>query len=522
MVEITVGQVSGAINLAILIGQITFPLILVFVLARVLTESNTATTWSVVCRIVQSTWWSNLLSSDSATYKAVNQPVVALSVFSTVGMAILAIAGIITPLGLSDEIIEASVRNAQFDYIRDPGLFGLGTPAPDDYTLSRICGTWGPSPCSSQPWPKDFIINSTGAYTPSDDYILNVSTAIPKNLTDLFRSFTDLNRTTTVSGILDIQYRTYRKFYDKSSHAISSIIDGGKDYTVGLYRTYDMVINRDPYVLIDGLVVNGANGGVGSAIIPSLEDFHMEQHGKRTSCGSSQILGKTGRPINYAIPLWGVVDDRYENNADLPISTLRRPYLYLPVSSAFQTITLQSGDSIAASAAPQAVLDSVYRDVLMDGSSSEFKVYTGEQSFTTDLMANYVTGSKSVISSTDTGGQDSVSRSRLVRTYDRQIRYDFRYVIPTILFLTLWLFTSHFVMLSEKKSKLADVRQLVNHTATGRAIMTTAFPDMCEEHVSTKEWVRTAGKEMIIVKYKTQGKTLESSESASAPSTGWR
>ena len=58
------GQVSGAINLAILIGkyvleshknvdtdftilegQITYPLILVFVLVGVLRESNTATTW---------------------------------------------------------------------------------------------------------------------------------------------------------------------------------------------------------------------------------------------------------------------------------------------------------------------------------------------------------------------------------------------------------------------------------------------------------------------------------------------
>jgi hypothetical protein len=87
-------------------------------------------------------------------------------------------------------------------------------------------------------------------------------------------------------------------------------------------------------------------------------------------------------------------------------------------------------------------------------------------------------------------------------------------------FLALWIFTivitSCLVIL--KKSRLADVRQLINQTATGRAVTTAAFPNLCEGQVSTKEWVRTAGKEMIVVKYKADGKILESSESA--PSTG--
>lgn len=71
MTDITVGQVSGAINFAILIGlyslhltipddyvprtdpteseaQITFPLLLVFVLAGVLNKGNTAATWYVL------------------------------------------------------------------------------------------------------------------------------------------------------------------------------------------------------------------------------------------------------------------------------------------------------------------------------------------------------------------------------------------------------------------------------------------------------------------------------------------
>ena len=248
----------------------------------------------------------------------------------------------------------------------------------------------------------------------------------------------------------------------------------------------------------------------------------------------------TGLPIDYAVPLWGVVDDRYENNADIPISTLRRPYLYLPPSSTSQSrdITYPSEDSIVGSTAPQAVLSTVYNNVLMESSSLQMKGYTGEQSFTmyskwknlsrsvetapkiidliwTDLMANYVTGSKSVISSSGTGGQDPTSRSRLVRAYERQIRYNFRYAIPAIIFLTLWLFAIIFLLclVFLKKSKFADVRQLVNHTATGRAVTTTAYPDMCEGRVSTKEWVRTAGKETIIVKYKTDGKNLESPES---------
>jgi hypothetical protein len=155
---------------------------------------------------------------------------------------------------------------------------------------------------------------------------------------------------------------------------------------------------------------------------------------------------KSGRSINDAAPFWGVIDDRYENNEDIAISILRRSYLYLPAASSFP-LSLLSQDSIAGSAAPQSALDAVYNEVLTKGSGSQFGSYTREQSITmysqwrnlsrsietapkfidlmwTDLMSNLDTGSKSAISSTNTRGQASISRYRLVRTHDRRIRYD--------------------------------------------------------------------------------------------------
>jgi hypothetical protein len=62
-------------------------------------------------------------------------------------------------------------------------------------------------------------------------------------------------------GVCHLHLHPIQSTYLKTP--IKLAIESVNDYTVRLYRSYDTVINRDQYVLVDGLVVDGANGRIG-------------------------------------------------------------------------------------------------------------------------------------------------------------------------------------------------------------------------------------------------------------------
>lgn len=143
--SITVGQVSGIIAAAVFITQLLFPNALVIVLACVIDTQHTAVTWSVVQRQLGNSLWPTILGSDTAASQGVYRPVNLLAVFRPIGVAVIALAAVVTPLGLYDAVLpDKHLQEVVFTYLQDTGPMGYGTPPQgDDVYPNRECGGFG-------------------------------------------------------------------------------------------------------------------------------------------------------------------------------------------------------------------------------------------------------------------------------------------------------------------------------------------------------------------------------------------
>ncbi|KAI9681351.1 MAG: hypothetical protein M1817_002634 [Caeruleum heppii] len=223
---------------------------------------STSTKWtkqersrSVVTRTIHSTLWPTILQTDTAAHKGVNTRVFLLSWLITLGLILLSIAAIVTPLGLTDGIDFADSDSVSFRYIRDESPYGQGTaPRAYDVALTRVCGGGfvGRS-CPGVESDRTFVRNRTGEFSDGND-TLNVS--IPSSLSDVFRSATS-DPQDTRSGLFDMQYRLYSAAFQQQ------IQNGTSNYSIGTFRTLDTVLLRKQIELIEGLVVDPVNGGIG-------------------------------------------------------------------------------------------------------------------------------------------------------------------------------------------------------------------------------------------------------------------
>lgn len=143
--SITVGQVSGIIAAAVFLTQLLFPNALVVVLACVISNEHSAVTWSVVQRQLGNSFWPTILNSDTAASRYVYRRVNFLAFFRPVGLALIAVAAVVTPLGLYDAVLpDKHMQAVTFTYLQDSGPMGYGTPlqGPDVYP-NRECGGYG-------------------------------------------------------------------------------------------------------------------------------------------------------------------------------------------------------------------------------------------------------------------------------------------------------------------------------------------------------------------------------------------
>ena len=94
---------------------------------------------SVIGRNVQSSWWPTILRADSAATHHVSRRVTSLTWFGTLTLILLGIAGVVTPLGLSESISLGRTVHPSFQYLEDGSSFGYGT-APRYSKFARVCG----------------------------------------------------------------------------------------------------------------------------------------------------------------------------------------------------------------------------------------------------------------------------------------------------------------------------------------------------------------------------------------------
>ncbi|KAE8367499.1 hypothetical protein BDV27DRAFT_154932 [Aspergillus caelatus] len=245
MVELTVGYVSGIIAAGVFVARYLFPTLSALILVSFLQEKNTAITWSVLARTLQSSLWPTILRSDSDCSTEVDRAVSIESWIRLVVAVIISTAGIVTPLGLYDAVLPAPDTTPKtFRYIPDQSPMGAATPPRHSLGFNRRCGLYI-CPGSNS--------NITVVSNLVRDAEWNIT--IPWDLTYAFASgLPELSP--TVSSIWDIEWRNYeltqRKDYNK-----------GSLYAVGSYRQAENRILSDRIEVAEGIIMDTKNGGIG-------------------------------------------------------------------------------------------------------------------------------------------------------------------------------------------------------------------------------------------------------------------
>ena len=140
MVFLTVGYVSGFIALCIYTLQLLFPNLIALLLVASLGRKATAVTWSVAGRELQSSLWPSLLRSDTASSTKVAWNVSILVWTRLAAFAVVAIAAVVTPLGLHEaKSISDNKQETAFAHVPDDGPMGYGTPPRSSLGFTRTC-----------------------------------------------------------------------------------------------------------------------------------------------------------------------------------------------------------------------------------------------------------------------------------------------------------------------------------------------------------------------------------------------
>lgn len=143
--DITVGQVSGVIAAAVAVIQFLFPNALVLVLVCLIGNQHSAVTWSVAGRQLSHSIWPSILRSDTAANHYVYPSVKRLAFLRPVGLILIAVAAVVTPLGLHDAVLpEKAMKEVAFVRLADLSSMGAGTPPQGkEVFFSRTCGGYG-------------------------------------------------------------------------------------------------------------------------------------------------------------------------------------------------------------------------------------------------------------------------------------------------------------------------------------------------------------------------------------------
>ncbi|KAJ9654809.1 hypothetical protein H2201_008934 [Coniosporium apollinis] len=261
---LTVGEVAGIINAAVVVATLTFPLLLVLFVIGLLRETNTAATWSVLGRLLNDSLWPLILGTDTVARRNVSKRVVASSLLATLGMIVLAIVSPITPLGLSTHVGSTSPKPVIFSYVPDTSPMGQATISHADYTNNRLCGAMLLLNCPGSRAGYDTTRNSTGWYANSSTLDAYMSSTIAPNITEVFTSGTNGDEN-TVSSVFDIAWRSFIVYGNATKPAANEKqwIDHGRSRAQGSFQYSQSFILNNRYEAIEGLIVDTISGAIG-------------------------------------------------------------------------------------------------------------------------------------------------------------------------------------------------------------------------------------------------------------------
>jgi hypothetical protein len=257
MITLTIGYVSGIIAAIIFVLQFVVPNALIVILVGLLKNNHSAVTWSVVERNLLSSHWPVLLQSDSAASKGVDRYIRFVTWLRPLGLFLVTVAAIVTPLGLYDEVIpEPNSVGLSMVYVPDKGPFGYGTPSRAGNYFTRKCGGGLPMQCPG----TTTVITYDTYYEDGELYGENatwddIDVRVPKVLAELYQSGLH-QHSGSVSSFFDIQSRQWG--WTKQNGC-----NQNKTFPADSFRYLATTLLDDSYKAVEGLIIDSKNGGVG-------------------------------------------------------------------------------------------------------------------------------------------------------------------------------------------------------------------------------------------------------------------
>ncbi|KAK3173942.1 hypothetical protein K4F52_010356 [Lecanicillium sp. MT-2017a] len=161
-------------------------------------------------------------------------------------------AGVVTPLGLYDELITGDEAQMTFRYAKDTSPMGDGTAPRSSLDFNRKCGGWHPIQCPG----SDTIVQLSGnGSNITADLPFGYNSRIPQALKNIYSSGTKEDGS-TISNLFDIEWRNYHLEQEKA-------INNGSKFLVGSFRRIQSLLMHDAVEPVEGLLVDTKNGGVG-------------------------------------------------------------------------------------------------------------------------------------------------------------------------------------------------------------------------------------------------------------------
>jgi hypothetical protein len=215
----------------------------------------------VIGKELHSSLWPSLLRTDSAASTGVLLSVQIARWITLFTALLVAIAAVVTPLGLYEDILpESSTTLQQFHYIADTGIFGEGTMQRNNSIgWSRICGGFGPVACPDSDSVVNQFSNASGEFVQVEG---SYDTYVPQRTIDLFQSGVS-GLESSVSGPFDIQWRLLTSQTQLSTSQTFVNANNNSNYAVGSFRSVGSLVLDNRFEVIEGLVVDTVNGSIG-------------------------------------------------------------------------------------------------------------------------------------------------------------------------------------------------------------------------------------------------------------------
>jgi hypothetical protein len=140
--HITAGQAATIIHVIIMFLQYTLALALVSLLIYFIPPVNSALAWNVIGRSLHASLWPTLLRTYSSSARRTGFCVALFSYLSIAVTVLVAVAGVLMPLGLSvGPMLQASPKSVPAVFVEDTSPLGLATsPRATDPVYIRECG----------------------------------------------------------------------------------------------------------------------------------------------------------------------------------------------------------------------------------------------------------------------------------------------------------------------------------------------------------------------------------------------